>query len=1135
MTEAKVLSDRAARDRAESELGTSFVVEAAAGSGKTTLLVRRLVALLLEKGVLLRRILATTFTDRAAGEITLRLREELETRRGTGSPAQREAAERALHQMEDARIGTLHGLAGELLREVPLLSGIDPEFTVLGADEARALRERVIREHLGELLASPPEGLRRWLRRPRKWDDPGPIHRLTQALEELTEQRDLSTPWRRPEGFEQRAAIDRLTFDLEALLGRAAAAKVPAGDHLGQSLAGLRALHAAWTQTERHASRDHDAIEAAIAAMTRKELEALEKAGRVVSWSDKAAYAELKAARDAWLEQRSRFRADADADLAALVRAELWPAIERYESLKRKQGVLDFHDLLAVLLRTLRTQPEARRFFSERIEHVVVDEVQDSDPMQLDLIALLAAADPDVDDPQRAVPAAGKLFVVGDPKQAIYGWRRSSVDGYLRFRDRMIRGGVVPLTLDATFRCPPSIARVVDRALAGAFVAGPFQPAYVPLQPVREERGQPHVIALPVPDPYGYRGVYTQKVNDQLPELVASFVDHLVRASGFTVEERGAWVPVRARHVALLYRKSVQWGVDRVGPIARALERRGLGHTHVGGRSFHEEEEVAHLRTVLRAIEWPDDELAVYATLRGPLLAHGDAELFGYRSLVGSLSPFRVPRERARLSAADLAIAASLDLLRDLHRKRAQRPIADTLSRFLSASAASISLASADRGDLLLLRVARLVELAVEREARGALSFRRFVEDLEDAAERGDDVPLVAPAELDAVQFLSVHAAKGLEFPIVFLVDPMTSGEGPAKIMDVGRGLYVDRFLGLEPLERRAYEAESAERGAAEGARLLYVAATRARDLLVVPTTGEGPLGGWLTPLEAALRPAEPRRPAPLPGAPELGKRTILRRGDDPPLDEPADEEVAPGLHRVPTPGGEARVAFWDPEPLTRGVPPRPGVRHHGVFAEAKGAQGAEARASHARFLEGRRARIERTAASGARVVLLSDLMLDAQAEAACEVELEELGLGLAASAALPSTRGAQLVHAALEGGLDTARQRTLHRAAELGAPEAEAEAALAIAAALCAHPDLSPIVARLRRAPFVMPVSSRFLVEGTALVSDEVSDLGAFAVAVHAGVEPKEVAALRIRLAATAHGKASGRPVRALLVSPFA
>jgi len=1131
------LADADARARIERDLDTSFLVEAAAGSGKTTLLIRRLLGLVIDRGVPLRRIIATTFTERAAGEITLRLRAALEEQRQADDPTRRAAAERALLELEEARIGTLHGIASELLREIPLEAGIDPEFEVLGQEEARELRERVVRAHLEEQLASPPEGLRRWLRRGASQRDQTPIDQLASALERLSDQRDLTTPWQKPVGFVRDAALDGFMAQLGALLDHASATAWPRPekrDGLAGALAAYRRLHEEFTEAERTSPRDHDAIEARLSKLNYKERDALSKAGRASNWADKSAFAPIKEQRDALLTAQEAFLRDANAELAALLRSELWPALAKYEAAKRKRGALDFHDLLAVLRSTLMSSVAVRRALASRIDHVVVDEVQDTDPLQLDVVALLAAADPEVSDPELAVPAPGKLFVVGDPKQSIYAFRRSSVDGYLRFAQRMVEQGAVRLELTSTFRCVPSIAKVVDRAARASFEPGPFQPSYAGLSPVRPEpQGRPSVIALPVPRPYGYRGdIYKAQVESDLPDLVAAFVHFLVRESGWRIADprTGREVPLAPSHIALLARSFSSWGNDRIGPFARALERRSIPHAHIGGKGFHQQEEIVALRMIATAIEFPEDELAVYAALRSPLMAILDADLFSYRGTLDSLHPLKVPKDTSTLAPSQRPVADALRLLGELHRKRTRRSIEETLGQFLQATAAPLSLASAGDGDLLLARVQRWMELAADREARGALSFRRFVESLDDAHQRGEEVTIAAPDGLDAVRFSTVHVAKGLEWPVVILIDPTTPPERPAKVIDTAAGLYVEKLLGLEPVESATYAEEAEARGKAEGARLLYVAATRARDLLVVPTTGDGPIGGWLTPLELALRPAVPRAAESSPGCPAFGPRSVLVRGDAPEIDAPPTNEVVPGRHRLDDDDDDTSVTYWDPELLTRGAPPIEGVRGQQLFAEVKGVDGA---ASHRAFEE-RRVALEATAhQSSLEVLPLASVGVVEGADVE-PFDIELLALGIVEP---PSRRLQRLVDAVLDGAIltDPVRRaaRLTRRARELGAEDDEQAAAERIAAAVLAHPDLGPLSPGLRWTPLTGILSSRKLVEGELLVTDFVEALGAaLAILVHASAEEPSSVKARLGLAATLHRRAVGHEVRAILVT---
>ena len=154
------------------------------------------------------------------------------------------------------------------------------------------------------------------------------------------------------------------------------------------------------------------------------------------------------------------------------------------------------------------------------------------------------------------------------------------------------------------------------------------------------------MVALPVPRPYGRWGLTKTAIDESLPDAVAAFVRWLVEESGWRVTERerpGEDLPVAPRHVCLLFRRFTQWGADVTQPYVEALEARTIPHMLVGGKSFHQREEVESLRTALTAIEWPDDELAVYGALRGPLFAVGDEALLEFRERVARLHPFRLP------------------------------------------------------------------------------------------------------------------------------------------------------------------------------------------------------------------------------------------------------------------------------------------------------------------------------------------------------------------------------------------------------------------------------------------------------------------------------------------------------------
>ena len=207
------LPDAEARHRILTDFGTTLVVEAAAGTGKTTALVGRIVALIREGLGALDRIVAVTFTEKAAGEMKLRLRTKIERSRQDCAPEQQALLEQALRELELAKINTIHSFCGDLLRERPVEAGVDPLFEIVAEDEARDIADRAFESWFQAALADPPEGVRRILRRRSK--DQRPREMLRSALDNLILCRDFPTPWRR-DAFDRDGLIDALLAQLKA-------------------------------------------------------------------------------------------------------------------------------------------------------------------------------------------------------------------------------------------------------------------------------------------------------------------------------------------------------------------------------------------------------------------------------------------------------------------------------------------------------------------------------------------------------------------------------------------------------------------------------------------------------------------------------------------------------------------------------------------------------------------------------------------------------------------------------------------------------------------------------------------------------------------------------------------------------
>jgi ATP-dependent exoDNAse (exonuclease V) beta subunit len=951
---AKELADADQRRVIATALDQTLVVEAAAGTGKTTELVNRIVRILATGRASVRGIVAVTFTEKAAGELKLRLREALDLARAGAEGTERDALNHALQYLEEAQINTIHGFCAELLRERPVEAAVDPLFAVLTESQAERTFDQAFGAWMQSELQEPRDGVRRALRRS-VWQGFGmmaredtPVDRLRRAAWELAQWRDFTGAWTRPP-FDRDGSVERLA---DALAEFAPLTEAPSysKDTLYLDTDPARRLAADLTLQRDAGDVDHDGWEARLVDLSRDRTFGRVRHGRGPGYKAGVSRQRVVDAYTSLKQQLDEFRLRADADLAALLQQELQGAIAHYEELKAQAGALDFLDLPLKARDLVRGNAGVRRGFHGRFTHLFVDEFQDTDPLQAEILLLLASDDPGEDDWRRVRPIPGRLFIVGDPKQSIYRFRRADVGIYREVCDRLIAAGGTPVQLTTNFRSVPGIQACVNAAFAPVMTGDPatLQASYVALSPHRAElAGRPSVIALPVPEPYGLRNLSAVKIEQSLPDAVAAFLDWSIHESGWGVA---------ARDVCILFRRFLSFGEDMTQPYVRALEARGVPHVLVGGKSFHGREEIETIRAALSAIEWPDDELSVFATLRGALFAIGDEELLEWRDSLGSLHPFRAGHLEP-VAPHLQPIAGALSVLRTLHRRRNYRPVAETIHALLDATRAHVGIVLRAAGEQALANVLHVSELAREYEASGGLSFRGFVDHLRAAADtaQAPEAPILEDAS-DGVRLMTVHKAKGLEFPVVVLADPTCklSRAEAGRWLDAERGVCALKLGGWSPVDLTLHDAEESARDKAESERLTYVAATRARDLLVVPAIGDGPYdGGWLDPLMQAIYPpeADRRLPKPARGVPIFrSKDTVLNRPDDgtatprtvapgtfvfpPPADPRAANPGRGPSDPAPRPDAAYAVTWWDPHALQLGVESTFGLRRDDLIVK---------------------------------------------------------------------------------------------------------------------------------------------------------------------------------------------------------
>jgi ATP-dependent helicase/nuclease subunit A len=995
-------------------------VEASAGTGKTTELVNA-VAEALAGGVRVERIAAVTFTHQAAGEMKLRVRQKLED-------LQTPVASEALQHLDRAFIGTIHAFCANLLRQRPVEACIDPGFVELDQGQARRLFSRVFRSWIARRVDAPSPALLRALAR-LAWRDnlTGPVTDLEAAAWSLAEWRDHSAPWEKRE-------IAREARIRELLRQARCVAEMWPAKEAGWARRILVDIVERLERAQAAGVFDLDDAESEIASIRQR--------------LRNARLSKRTPAGQAWAEFQDAvklFAQDADADLASYLRDELWSVVEAYQDAKRESGYLDFTDLL-LYARDLLRHEGARPELQVRYDRVFVDEFQDTDPLQAEILTTLASPD--------------KLFVVGDPKQSIYRFRRADPRVYFDVREQLLSAGAEERRLGKSYRSTEPIQTFVNAAFA------PTIPNYLPLSggPPGPEN-QPSIVALPMPRPYDGEQIKASAILECTPSTVAAFIQWLLRSSGWTVREdrTGNRRPMKPEDICILFRRFTNNRKDLTQDYVRSLEARKIEHVLVGSKGLHEREETAAIRTALRAIEWPDDELSVYAVLHGPLFGIDDATLLRFKEQHGRLRPAAEPLEDADPEFEPVWQAFAI--LRELHRKRNHLPIAETIRAILDAARAHASIAFHSGGPRRLANLHRIAELARQADAGGTLTFRAFVRWLEEEAHSGESAEApVLEQQANGVRIMTAHKAKGLEFPVVILADlsaGLTGPEGCSRWVDTDENLCAQRLLRCAPWELIDHRAEEEQAEREEAARLAYVAATRAKDLLVVCTLGDTEYqDGWLQPLYGALYPPKDRRRKPEMAS---GDETVLNA----PV-QPKEEQIRPGVHR-PKVGGH-RVVWLDPNALELRDPPSHGSEREQLLDGTR----AQIEDGLARYAEWRTARsqvIESGSTPTFTVRLASEAAVVPEADA-IPVEVIEIDF----DSTVHGRRFGKLVHAVLQSGGGAAAQGR-----RWNATSDEVRAAEEIARIALRHPLVAPVPGReiFREMPVIVRLEDGTIIEG--------------------------------------------------------
>jgi ATP-dependent helicase/nuclease subunit A len=819
--------DTVARRRAVEETGSSFVVEASAGTGKTRTLLDRILHLVLEKGpggepVPLSRICAITFTEKAAGEMKVRLRQELEKilLEAEVSAAHLERARQALADLETASISTFHSFAVSILKERPIEAGLDPHFSAL--DEMRselffteawdAWIHRVLSERIPILEKALRKGFRldglkdlarilrlNWLNARNLEPDLPPTEEQCQAKcrELLEEGRGFYKLLRKQE--------DKLAAHLANALNWL---ENPGDETLAPTKPGTSGAVGGW-----------DGGKDTVAAVKRF----------------------IAATVEFHTSYRSRAAQQLLYEVVSWIKSDFM--LNEWEKRKRAGGALDFDDQLRLARDLLLKSRSVRQEFQQQFKTLLVDEFQDTDPIQWEMVLLLSSSNLDETDLAKLRPEPGRLFLVGDPKQSIYRFRNADIETYLEIVEprRLSELGLDQLKLTRNFRSVPSILKAVDAAFAGAMkpdeAGARYQPDYLGFGDHGARKAESHAPSVHfLGDSHGEEDA--RRLSRQLVRMEAKRMARLIRemqgSELWRIHDSDAptgdgWRVPHYGDIAVLL--PVLTHADALEEELRELE---IPYVLEGGKFYYARSEVASAITTLRAIANPNDAVALYGALRSIFFGLSDEDLLQAR-IQGLELDYRVkvPRESP--------LSQPFESLHDLHRHRHERRASETFESLLQKTGAREVLAA--RGFQSLANLSKLGRTL--RALQGDATFSQVVDLLGTIDEEGlaESESRLMEDRSNAVRIMTIHKSKGLDFPITIaaalglkrkarsrnlLADPRRRKVFALHVGAADSGFSSPGWKELAEEEKKREDAELV--------RLLYVGLTRARDHMVLST-----------------------------------------------------------------------------------------------------------------------------------------------------------------------------------------------------------------------------------------------------------------------------------------------------------
>jgi len=834
---SKALKDEKARQRIAQDLENNFLVEAGAGSGKTSSLVKRMISEVKFGKFKVNEIAAITFTRKAAGELKERFQTALEKEYSKSTNKdEKQRLKEALSNLDQCFLGTVHSFCGRVLRERPIEAGLDPEFKELEEIDDRILMEEAWANYLLDTKLN--------------------NYKILQQLDEIgINPSDL------------KSSYNMMCTYPDVAKTSIKSNKPDPDDALNKILELIREAKPFIPSAE--PEKGYDKLQAAIlkAYKIKRYLDMSLDTNKIkiIEIFD----CKLDVTQNRWLSKpdAKRFKDEVVPTLKDIyinptlrswreychyyIQEFLIPATKYYEELRYKNSYLNFQDLLMKTLELLKENPEVRQYFQNKYKCLLVDEFQDTDPIQAEIVFYLTGEDLKEKDWKKLVPKKGSLFVVGDPKQSIYRFRRADIDIYNLVKELIVKSGGEVLNLTSNFRSLKAIGDHLNPIFENVFLeeSTVYQAAFAPLETIRENKRDTSfgVRQINIPSEYSKKDEVVVKDAENIAKLIKYYIDNGIKISRAQEEiDEGIGEEVQYKDFMILLRYK-----DNMETYARTLEEYGIPVTMTGSSSLSQSIEIIELYKLLRLLNDPENQVLLVAVLRGLFFGISDNSLYQFKKNNGYFSFFS--------EAPDLLEQGDKNMFNEAFERlgtyygwiRKYSPAVAVEKILSDIGLIPYSLVIEDgqcrSGDIyfILERIRKL-------EADGVTNFSSIIKQLGVLlSSKIEDELNISPID-NSVRLMNLHKAKGLEAPIVFLAHPcMKVGNTPDKcnchiarvkgdpsghFAFIIKNGYQTKILG-QPIDWETYTEEELKYLDAEENRLVYVAATRAKNILFISSS----------------------------------------------------------------------------------------------------------------------------------------------------------------------------------------------------------------------------------------------------------------------------------------------------------